>query len=115
MVLDIGVKGGSDDEEGPNGTLYIKRHPQLSSEVREVMRIISLAYQLVVRSPKGGHPRQRIPTDRVSDSASSKEHLIGLPRNAYDPDFLKSLTPAERRALQMKPDIDLTIDPAYLE
>jgi hypothetical protein len=58
------------------------------------------------RAKRGAFPHRRVPSSRIEHDAAP---VPNLPCNFYDPILLKSLSKHERDALQIKPEVDLTM------
>jgi len=106
----------SGDESDGNGRLRITtlrwRHPR----VRRWMAILDLLHLTLrfvngVRPSTGNFPLPRYDPAETTDGQHCIEKfnsspMSGLPRNAYDPDWLETLTEGERTMLKMQPDFD---------
>jgi hypothetical protein len=83
------------------------RSPALKSLMKTLDLVhISSRFSTTGRAKRGAFPHRRIPSSRVEHDSTP---VPGLPRNFYDPIWLKSLSKLERRALQVKDEVDLTL------
>jgi hypothetical protein len=103
---------GDETDHGHGQTRYaILKVQWRSPGVKTFMKILDLIhlssrFDSSGRAKRGAFPHRRVPSGRIEHDAAP---VPGLPRNVYDPIWLKSRTKHERHALQIKPDVDLTM------
>lgn len=117
LVKDLGVDGmSSDEEEYVGGVLQHYRVSSLPWRYKLVTVLLRLLDALYRRyrskigqgSLHGARPHLRYLTDVIS---SNTRGVPGLPRNAYDPEWLDGLRPLQRQDLQVQDTVvDFAVD-----
>jgi hypothetical protein len=103
---------GDETDHGHGQTRYaILKAQWRAPDIKTFMKILDLIhlssrFDSSGRAKRGAFPHRRVPSTRIEHDAVP---VPGLPRNFYDPIWLKSRTKHERHALQIKPDVDLTM------
>ena len=119
--VDILADGGgmSDDEPDPRsktaqakaaGKYFVIRPMWRSREVTNWLRVmdhvyLSRRFAADGRATRGAWTRNRVQSNKVDQTARA---IKGLPSNFYDTAWLASLSPKEKRRLDIKEAIDLT-------
>lgn len=110
ILEDLGKDGMSSDEpDGPSNPkqycVLVKpwRNPVLASWLRtfDAVHRRFREDELIPGIQKGAQPHLRVLTDKVDGRRGA---VAGLPRNAYNPDWLANLTSVDLEDLNMEPD-----------
>lgn len=116
----LGAEGMSSDEEdlaltttAGVPTYVVYKPKQLSAVMAELAEDLDKIYlgTIKARHPHGSHIHRRV---RTGGESRKKRKFYGLPRNAYDPAWLASLSHFERKQLAMGPDVDFDVVKALL-
>ena len=126
--VDILAEGGgmSDDEPDPrsrtaqakaSGKYFVIRPVWRSREVTSWLRVMDYVYldrrfAADGRATRGKWTRNRIQSNKVDQAARA---VKSLPSNFYDKAWLASLSPKEKRRLDIKEAIDLTHTKAMIQ
>ncbi|KAF9487500.1 hypothetical protein BDN71DRAFT_1478605 [Pleurotus eryngii] len=116
------VSGDETDHGSSSNRLYrktvqerfaITKHPWRSPQVKEWFRTfdalhVATRFTLDDRAGPGRFPHFRMDSGRVSQRSRP---VPGLPKNFYDPNFLRSLDDDEIEKLNPQPDFDLSFSP----
>lgn len=106
VIMQLGPDGMSSDEAESDGDTVryrVLKHTWRAPELTPWLRVFDAAYRLDRMKPvaqrQGASPRIRYYTNLVSVSLKVPQ---GLPRNAYNPEWLSSLLPLYRDRLRIR-------------
>ncbi|KAH9858480.1 hypothetical protein C2E23DRAFT_718089 [Lenzites betulinus] len=120
LLQRLGPEGMSSDEEDTEGpfTRYAAfRKPWRHASVTRIMRILDALHRRSRSRSGQGSQRGRGPRVRYMSSQVSPEKRVvrRLPRNAYDPDWLRTRTAVQLEELDIEETpYDFTIDPVIV-